>query len=152
MSKKAHALAADLAADLTVRLASLSLTVTLSADTDLLPLVKVGTQVAGSQSALIKITTDSSALAKDVLGLTQQAFSPHKIQLVLEGNPIAGAGADVMAWPAKLSIIASVVRRGCKVELYETANTNAVDVSDIASANLKTTFQPDLAYGVLANQ
>jgi hypothetical protein len=154
MTKKAFALADSLAQELTLRLAPLSVAVVVDTDTDLLPLVKVGPQTAGSQSALIKIVPQDFPLAKDILGLQATIFTPHKAQIVLEANQAGTADniADFVSWPVKLPVLAAVVGLNTRVELYESATGNAVGPEDIISGNLKASFDHDPRYGMLSNQ
>lgn len=150
MTAKARALAAELASELKLRLPSLAISE--DNDSDSLPLIKIGDGTAGSKSALIKVAPQDWPLAKDILGLTANVFTPHTIKLVVEGNKTSGAGADVLTWAERLPILGAIVARGCRVEVYETANGNAPDATDITAANLKATFDASAVHGMIANQ
>lgn len=152
MTKKAHVIAADIAAELKLRLASL--TITESVDTDQSPLVKVGTGASGAKGCLIKVVPQDWPLAKDILGLTANVFAPHKIQLVFEAN-FAGTTdnvADNNSWVEKLAILGVVVLKGTRVEIYESPYGATVGAEDIVAGNLKATFDGSLQYGMLSNQ
>ncbi len=150
MTKKAHAIAADIASELTLRLPAL--VITEAVDSDLLPLVKVGDGSAGSASAVIKVIPQDWPLAKDILGLTATIFTPHKIQVVLEANPAGGAGADHLTWAQRLPILGVVLGKGTCVEIYEGAAGATIEAGDITSGNLKATFDGSLVHGMLSNQ
>jgi hypothetical protein len=150
MTAKAHSIAKDIASNLKLRQSGLA--VTESIDSDQLPLVRIGTGVAGTAGALIKVVPQDWPLAKDILGLTALQFGPHKIQVVVEANPSGGAGADINTWAQKLPILGEVLLRGCRVEIYESANTNAPGPEDIVAGNLKATFDPHPQFGMIANQ
>jgi hypothetical protein len=149
MTAKAIALANDLASSLKQRQA---LAVAVSFDTDNLPLVKVGTGVAGAAGALIKLVPQDWALAKDILGLTANVYAPTKAQVLFESNPSAGAGADLMTWAQLLPIIGEVLARGCRTEVYTVANGVAPVAAGIIAGNLRATFDPSVQYGMIANQ
>lgn len=151
MSKKAQALASAIASELALRLKAAGLAVVEDIAADLMPLVKVGPQTAGSKSALIKVLPQDWPTAKDILGLTGQIFGPHRIQIVLESNASAGAGADIHAMDTLLPILAVCVLKGTRLEVYQSANGNAVGVEDIVSGNLKATFDGQL-HGMIGNQ
>lgn len=151
-TKKAHELAAEIASELKLRLPALA--VAEAIDSDEAPLVKVGAGTAGSASALIKIIPQDWPLAKDILGLTATIFTPHKIQLVLEANHAGTTDnvADILTDAQLLPILGVIVLRGCRVELYRSANGNAVGPEDIVAGNLKATFDPHPVFGMIANQ
>jgi len=150
MSKKAQALASAIASELAIRLKPAGLAVVEDTAADLMPLVKVGPQTAGSKSALIKVLPQDWPLAKDILGLAATIFGPHKIQVVLESNPSAGAGADIHAMDTLLPILAVCALKGARLEVYQSAAGNSVGVEDIVSGNLKATF--DNLHGMIGNQ
>lgn len=137
-SAKALSLANDLADELKKRT---TLTVAQSFDTDGSPLIQVGTGSIGAAGGLLKVRPQDWPLAKDVLGLSANIYTPHVIQLVTEANASAGAGADINT-PAQLMVLmAPALLRGCRFEWYNSANGNAPDATDITSGNLKASFE-----------
>lgn len=123
-------------------------TVLNSFDTSGLPTVLVGAGTAGSQSAFIRVKAIDS-IGTDSLGLTQRSFGPHVMQVVLETSTIANVA--LMTEINKLPLMAEIVGRGTRVELYMSANGNAVDVADIIPGNLKATWDGfNLEFGVMA--
>jgi hypothetical protein len=152
MTAKAVSIARDIASNL--RLRQTALAVTESFDTDLLPVITVGTNVAKAPGAQIKVVPQDWPLAKDILGLTALAFGPHKIQIVLEANAEAGDADedDVNSWAVLLPIIGECVLRGCRVEIYNSATADSPDLADITAGNLKASFDPHVQFGMIANQ
>ena len=117
-------------------------------DTDGSPYVLVGAGTAGSQSAIVKITGEQP-LGVDGLGLTPRAFSPHVAQVVLETSTIANVA--LMTEANKLALMGEVEKFGTKIELYMSANTNAVDPTDIVVGNLKATWEIHLKWRSMSN-
>lgn len=132
-TQKALGLRDELIATLNVKLASLAKTPSFGAsgECDLL----VGTGAIGSDSVFARFSAQSTN-AKDVLGLAQQVWTPHVIQIVTEANPAGGAGADVGTWATRLAIIGAAVQTGCRVEMYASANGVAVSSAAITGAPL----------------
>ena len=98
------------------------------------PTLLIGAGSAGSQSAFIRIKPVDS-IGTNSIGQTQPAYGPHVIQLVLETSTIANT--PLLTGANALPLFAELSARGCRLELYMSANTNAVDVADIVSGNLK---------------
>lgn len=147
---KAHDLAAELASILEQRL---SLDVVASNDSDENPVLTIGDNGAGDPGAVIKLKPQDWPLAKDILGLTANIFTPHVIMVCLEANQAgAVAEADINGWDILLPILGEVVLKGCRVEIYESANATPPAVAEMVEANLKATFDPSLYHGMIANQ
>lgn len=102
-----------------------------------LPTVQVGTGSIGSQSAFIRVKAIDS-IGTDSVGLTQRAFGPHVIQVALETSTIANVA--LLTEINKLPLMAEVVGRGARVELYLETNGTAATVSSIDSTKLKATW------------
>lgn|SRR5574343_315488 len=144
-SYKSQALAAELRDALAKRFPTVS-DILFAGDGS--PYVLVGAGTAGSQSAIVKVSAEQP-LGVDGLGLTPRAFSPHVMQVVLETSTIANVG--LMTEANKLALLGEVEKFGTKVELYMSANTNAVDPTDITSGNLKATWEPHLKWRQMSN-
>ncbi len=142
---KSQALAAELRDALAKRFATVS---DVKFDTDGSPYVLVGAGTAGSQSALVKISGEQP-LGVDGLGLTPRSFSPHVAQVVLETSTIANVA--LMTEANKLAFLGEVEKFGTKIELYMSANGNAVDPTDISSGNLKATWELHLKWRQMSN-
>lgn len=150
-TKKAQVFAADLAQELALRLPALTLTESL--DTDGNPLVQLGAAASASPGFLLKVMPLDWPLAKDILGLTAQIFTPHKIQVLVEAN-FAGTTdnvADVNTWAVLLPVLGAVILKGTRVEMYQRANGTAITSADFTSGNLKSTFDGSLVYGMLSS-
>lgn len=152
-TKKALAMADELISDLNQRQSAL--TVSLSYDTDSNPLVKVGTGTAGQPGALIKVMPISWPLAKDILGLTAEIFTPHVIRLNVEAN-FAGTTdnvADINTWAQQLLLVAAVVSKGARVEVYLSANGTAPNATDINTATLMVaSYESNAQYPMVSSQ
>jgi hypothetical protein len=144
-SYKSQALAAELRDALLKRFATVSAVLF---DTDGSPYVIVGAGTAGSQSALVKVSAEQP-LGVDGLGLTPRAFSPHVMQVVLETSTIADVA--LMTEANKLALMGEVEKWGTKIQLYMSANTNAVGPEDITSGNLKATWELHLKWRAMSN-
>jgi hypothetical protein len=117
-------------------------------DTNGLPTIALGTQSAGQQAAFIRVEAVPS-IGTDSLGLTQRAFGPHVIQVVLETSSVANVA--LLLESNKLPIMGEILGRGTRVELYLSSNGTAVAIGQIVSANLKATWDGfNLEFGVMA--
>jgi hypothetical protein len=144
-SYKSQALAAEIRDALAKRFTTVS---AVRFDTDGSPYVLVGAGTAGSQSAIVKISAEQP-LGVDGFGLTPQAFTPHVAQVVLETSTIANVA--LMTEANKLALLGEVEKFGTKIELYMSANTNAVGTEDIVSGNLKATWEMSLKWRSMSN-
>lgn len=145
MSKKALELANDLKEDLGRRFATVG---SVALDSDGFPYFLIGAGTAGSQSALVKIKP-VAALGVNAIGLSQPNIHPHVAQLVLETSTIANV--PLLTGANNANLMVPLALRGLRVELYMSANTNAVGVEDIVSGNLKATVDPDLQWKLMSS-
>lgn len=136
-TKMASVLQRDIAEELGLRLSALTLVQTTGTAGD--PVITLGALTAGSQSAFIRIATEAT-LQLNSVGVAQTVYAPHIVQVVLETSTIANVA--LMLESNKFPLFGVLLAHGAKVELYMTANTNAVEETDITSANLKATFYP----------
>jgi hypothetical protein len=149
-TKKAQALAGDLASDLALRFGT-SLAVTQLNDTDGNPLVRVGSGTAGQPGALIKVMPVSWPLATDVLGLPQQVYTPHVIIVSWEAPTAqAGADADPNSLQTKLTLLGDCALKGTRLELWTTAAGTAPAPG--ALGTLQASFEPSVQYPMISNQ
>lgn len=150
-SYKALAIARRLADEVARRTA---LTVTESFDASGNPLLTVGTITAAGKGALIRVVNEST-IQKNSLGLDQEVFTPHIVQLMLEAN-FAGTTdnvADYVTTLEKAQLVAECVSTGCAVEIWETANGTPVSESAFGtSSNKKGSLAPDLQYPLMNQQ
>lgn len=108
----------------------------------------LGAGTAGSQSAFMRVKPIDS-IGTDSVGLTQRSFGPHVIQVVLETSTIANT--PLLTGANQVALYGCLFPIGTRVELYMSANTNAVEVSDITSGNLKATWDGlPLEFGVMS--
>lgn len=148
---KARAIAAELAAELRYRQSALA--VVESFDSDENPLVRVGSGVAGEAGALIKVQPISWPLAKDVLGLAAEMYTPHIVKVNIEANPAGGAGADINTLGQILLYLGVAVTRGARTEVYTSAAGTAPNATDIDNDALRTgVFANNPQYPLMSGQ
>lgn len=140
-SYKSVALRDELASNLAVRLSSLARTK--GFDSNQFPTLQVGTGAIGSQSAFIRIKPLDS-INVDVLGLAQNVFTPHIVQLVLEMSSVTDV--QLLTMQTLGILMPALAAIGARLEVYMSANGNAADVADITAGNLKSTFDLQVQY------
>ena len=138
---KATAMRDELASELAIRLPSHLQLKAFGAAGEADLTIYTSSGAAGEDAAFIRFTGVTS-LQKDVLGLAQNVFTPHIAQVVIEGNPVGGAGADVGTWATRLTVLGCLVAKGIKVELYVRANTNAVGSAGITGTPASFEIHP----------
>jgi hypothetical protein len=102
------------------------------------PTLLLGSGAAGSQSAFIRIKLEESIQTDPVTYSAARVYTPHITQVVLETSSVAGLPLLNAGNYAKLLL--DVTQPGTKVEIYLSANGNAVGVEDIVSANKVATL------------
>lgn len=143
MSAKAISLASEIRDDLARRFSFVS---GLLFDTDGLPYLQVsaGTMAAGQQAAIVKVA-DIANIGQNSIGQAQPSYGhPLQVQVVLETSTIADVALMTEANEAKLLV--AVLLRGERLQVYMSANGNAVGPEDIVVGNLKATVDPDQKY------
>ena len=138
-SYKAQAIAAQLKADLIAR----GFSVVAGLDASSNPTLSVGTMTTGSQNCFIRVTPMAS-INTDILGLAQNVFTPHVVQIALEES--AAAGLAFLLPGSLMKILGECSKTGVRNELYMRATGQAVAVGDITSANLLATWDMSLQY------
>lgn len=157
-TQKAIELAHELADKLKKRI---SLAVAESFDSNGHPLIQVGEGTDNAEGAVVRIKPIDWALAKDILGLASQVYTPHVIQICVESSD-NGNGDSVEAlgyntWANLLPLLGQCLETGCKVEVYAVANDTGVTniMADIAasfgSSNLKASYD-NLYYPMVNSQ
>lgn len=114
------------------------------------PTILVGAGTAGSESMFVRVKPIDWSLSQNVIGQTSQVYTPNVIQIVTEANAAATLGCGFFSLADILPLLGEILSKGTKVEWYQSANTNPVDVSDIVSGNLKASFQTSLYWGMLS--
>jgi hypothetical protein len=117
------------------------------------PTINIGAGSVGGANAFIRVIPLAVPLAKDSLGLTQQGYAQHVVQLATEANE-AGTTDNIVdnLSRAQLSaILGEAIQMGCNVEWYEEAKGTAPIETTITGSKLKATFNAN-AYYPLSNQ
>lgn len=143
MSAKALSVASELRDDLARRFTLVS---GILFDTDGMPYINVsqGTMAAGQQAACVKVADIANFGTDSIGGAAKNYGHPIQIQVVLETSSVANLA--LMTEANELALLGAVLFRGQRVQLYMSANTNAVDPADITTGNLKATFDADQKY------
>jgi|SRR5579859_7669792 len=147
---KASKMSAELADRLAIRLPGLALVQSTDASGN--PVITIGAGSPGGENAVIRTIPVAWSLATDILGNTANIYTPHTMQVCVEANPAAGAGADPVPAGDLAKLLVQVSEMGTIVELYNTASGTAPTVAGIIPGNLKTTINPDPRYPLISAQ
>lgn len=109
----------------------------------------VGAGTAGSQSMVVK-SKEIAPVGFDGIGLAARGYAQTVVQLVFETSTIANT--SLLTAANFVPLLGEVLRQGSRVEVYMSANTNTVDVTDITTANLRSTWDPDLQFRTMSGQ
>lgn len=132
MSSKANIHADALVQSLSQRFGS-TIAVAKAFDTDGQPLIKIGTQAAGagSNSATLKLSTEPS-IWKNSIGLAQEVYTPHRIQVAYEA--VSATGVTPMTEAIKAKMMVEVFTQGMAVDIYVLATATAPTPANLATA------------------
>lgn len=151
-SKKALALGQELFDELKKRLSALAFVEGFDANGDYT--ISIGAGTAGSKSIVVRVKPVSTG-AKDVLGLTQDPYTPTVVQFATEKNfeGTTDNVLDILTPTELLPFFVAVARRSTRVEWYRSTNGTAPTVSTMDSAsNLAAATEANLYWGALASQ
>jgi hypothetical protein len=139
-TQKAIGLQRALVDALKVRLSSLVLTESFDA-TSGDPTILIGAAAPNAQGCFIRIKAEAS-IQKDILGLAQNVWTPHVIQVAWEAN--AGGTAPDPAFNTMatiLAVYAEVLGKGAKTEIYLEDDGTAPSITTFsAAAKMKASF------------
>ncbi|CAB4127220.1 hypothetical protein UFOVP75_88 [uncultured Caudovirales phage] len=152
MTAKANAISHAIADALKQRLASTGIAIAEGADSSGNPTIQLGAGTAGAAGGLIRIVPQEWALAKDVLGLTANIYTPHSAQICFEANVTSGSGADVNTIALQSLVFMEVALHGTRVDVFQTANGTAPVLASFVESNRKATFDGSIFQGMIANQ
>lgn len=113
------------------------LTVVQSFDTTGNPVLSIGTVSAGNQCLVIRVLPVAS-IGVDSLGLAQNSYTPHIVQICTELS--ATSGIDILTEANKLPALGECLRLGMRTELYQSANGVAPATAQMTSGNLVAFF------------
>jgi len=152
ISFKAIQLRDTLAADLALRTPSFTITKSFdSGDTDYVgaPVITWSADSSpgvGEQMAVIRVK-QLDAVGTDILGLTQNVFTPTVIQIGLEASSVSGAcELDVSNW---LLLIGECLKFGTLVEVYMSDDGTAPSTDNdscMVASKLQASFWPAIQY------
>lgn len=97
------------------------------------------------------IETPATNFGTDSVGQAATSYGPHVIQVVMEGTVIAG-GQAVPTASNQAQVISSCVLQGTRVEIYVTTVGTVPVVGSITSAQLVSTIDEDLMFGLYAGR
>lgn len=145
-TQKAYEFAQYLAEELKLRLA---LDVETGFEADETPFVNVGAGVAEGKNAYLQVAPISS-LFKNIVGHTQDVFTPHVIKVCIEATK--ADGTEPLSTLLKAQLLSAVFAKGTKVEIYESPTGTAPVAAEIKAANLKGVVEPNLQYPMVSTQ
>lgn len=158
---KALRLSQDLKDLLTFRLPS-TWTATQSYDSSGNPVVTYAAAAwsTGVEYFIIRIKPrDQLAEQKNSLGLAQDTFAQHDIEILAEGNTTAGGAqpaSNDLNYVLKTSTLAimavEVAKKGCRSRWYLTTHAVQPTTADLVAAKLKQDVEPDLYNGLTNSQ
>lgn len=96
-----------------------------------------GTPVAGEKVVVVRVRPIPWT-ATDVLGNTSQVYCPHVVDFCTETN--AAGTPNILTTVELLPVIGEIVKRGCLVNWYQTANLTVPDSTTFIAGNLKASF------------
>ena len=157
-SYKAIEMAAEMADKIKARNAGTTdnLAVTSTFDSNGNPVIQIGTGVAGSAGCVIRIEPISWPLAKDILGLSSQVYTPHVAQLITEAAAANDLG--LTSWADLGPILTELFGLGTRVEVYVAANGTGMSTVAAApdtyaiAANLRASIEHDVYKMMLSSQ
>ena len=154
-SYKAVALANELFNELTTRLPVLAPFCSQSFDTNGNPTIKVAstaTPATTQENVFIRVQPQAVANLTSIGG-TPDTFTPSVIQFATEA-PAAGANhmSDYIPPTDFIQLIGSILKRGTRVEWYQSANTVVPVVGTLISTNLTTAYEANVYWGLLSSQ
>lgn len=125
-TSKALSLREELASELLIRLSAITQTKSFGTNGECDLLLGAGTTTTDSVFIRIKAV---ASIQTDVLGLAQQVYTPHVAQILVELNATGANSPGTFA--TRIPVIAALVQRGVRVELYTIANGNSVSAAGI---------------------
>lgn len=145
MSYKAQTIARELVSRLRVRFAEVGLVISEGVDTNGDPTFQIsdGTPATTEQNIFVRVKTfPSDNIWKNSVGLPQEQWTPHVVQVAMEAFAASGAGAQLSTVTAtnQLMLFGEILPFKTRVEVYLSANGTVPSVSTIASANYKGGF------------
>jgi len=144
--KTAWVLARSLAANLRKRLPTKTVTEGVNASNDPTITVNDGSPAAGEDNFFMRIVEQPVVTGQvDGIGQTQQSYGPHRLQLAMEATA-ADAARAVPKLAALSLVMVEVMRLGCVVETYLSANTVVPVDASITGTALSEIM--DIQYGL----
>jgi len=155
-SYKAVALANELFNELTKRLSALAATSSQSFDTNGNPTIIIASTASPAttqKNAFIRILPLARPLALTSIGTTPDLFVPTVTQFATEA-PAAGAGhtSDFFTPADLINLYGPILRRGTRVEMYQSANGTVPVVGTLIAANLQIGYEANIYWGLLSSQ
>lgn len=145
MSYKALTIARELVTRLKVRFAEVGLSIAEGLDTDGNPtfVISDGTPATTEQVIFVRVKTfPAENLWTNSVGLAQEQWTPHVVQVATEAFAASGAGAQLstVTTANQLALFGEIMPFKTRVEVYLSALGTVPSVATIASANYKGGF------------
>ena len=154
-SYKAVALQTELFDELKKRLSALAATSSVGFDSSGNPTITLAsnaTPAAGQKNVFIRLMPQSTIFTTSI-GTTPDFFVPTVIQFATEA-PSAGAGhtSDFLSPSDLVALYGCLMKRGTRVEMYQSANGTVPSVSTLVAANLQAAYEANIYWGGLSSQ
>jgi len=154
-SYKAVAIANELFNELTTRLPVLAPFCSQAFDTNGNPTIVVastGTPATTQENVFIRVQPQA-VLNLTSIGTTPDTFVPTVIQFATEA-PTGGANhmSDYIPPTDFIQIMGSILKKGTRVEWYQSSNTVVPVVGTLVAAKLTTAWEAALYWGLLTSQ
>jgi hypothetical protein len=114
------------------------------------PQLVLGAGTAGAAGCYIRIIQQPWT-AKNVLGLTNDVYTPHVVQVVFEANPTPGAGADINSLATLSTVIAVCARKNTALEIFQETTGAAPGEADCVAGKLQVRLDATIEHGILTN-
>jgi hypothetical protein len=155
-TKFAEVLARDLLEELPLRTGLVVTDLGLGTNGD--PLIRIGTGATTTQSALLRIVSESTLQVNSV-GVAQTVYTPHSIQIAVEqqfdnaSSPALISGVAVLTLANISKVLAAVLPKGTKVEIFIVAAADMpLNEADFADSDtlLVATLYPHMYHPLTA--
>lgn len=131
-----------IAEELRLRVPTVTITEGLGTSGD--PTLTVGTPASGG--AFIRLVQESTVQLNG-LGLAQQVYAPHKIQVCFEFDATLTTVAT-MALVTIAALFSTLITKGMTLEVYAVADGGTPNEAALVAANLKSVVDPSVYFKI----
>lgn len=132
----------QIAEELRLRLPSVTITEGVGSSGD--PTITFGTPA--TDGAFIRLVQEST-VQLNALGLAQQVYAPHKIQVAFEFDSVLTTVAT-MPLVNISALMSTLITKGMTLEVYAVASGGTPNEAALVAANLKSTIDPSIYFKI----